>query len=627
MMRVAGGFAKHLFRSLTGGAAVVALTAAAPGGWKEAQDPETLPGDVGWTTFNGRLDGVRYSALNDIKSDNIGALDEACRVRVSLPGAFSAGPVVVDGVMYITALNTTIALNPTNCDIKWKSIYVPTAKEYLSGNRGVAIADGIAVRGTSDGHLVGYDTASGRELWVTRAGDSSVAEFITSAPIIWKGLVFVGLAGGDWGIRGRMMAYELKTGKQVWNFNLIPGPGEYGNNTWAGDSWRLGGGGTWTSYTLDPETGELFVPVANPAPDFNGLVREGANLFSSSIVVLDAQSGKYLWHYQTEAHDTRDRGVTAAPVLHTLPDGRRVVSAATKAGFLYTIDRQTHRLLYKVPTTTILNENSVPTEQGIRLCPGIFGGTEWNGPGYDEQLKTLVVGSVDWCGTITRAPAVYQSGELYFGGAAKQEEQSSGWITSFDGKTGAKRWQFHAIAPVVSGITPTAGGVTFVGDLAGNLYAFRSSDGFLLRTIPTGGAIAGGIITYRALGTQYLAVTSGNISRATWPKASGVPSIVIYRLNAKLNQSQRSEGQLSVVSQIAMGRRVFASICSGCHGASLEGANAPSLRGVANKYDAASLQEYIKHPKPPMPTLYPSSVSEQDVENLAHFLLQQGTGH
>ena len=612
------------FRALMGGIALLALTAAAvPGGWQEKPVAEVLPGDVPWASFNSREDGVRFSELADINADNVKDLSEVCRVRVSGPGAFSSGPVVVDGVLYLTALNGTIAMNPTNCDIKWKSVYTPTSHEYLAGNRGAAVAEGLVVRGTADGHLVAYDAQSGKERWVSAVGDSSKAEFVSSVPLIWRGLVLVGLAGGDWGIRGRMMAFDLKTGARKWNFNIIPGPGEPGNETWKGDTWQHGGGGTWTAYTLDPATGELFVPVANPSPDFNGKARPGSNLFTSSVLVLDALTGKYLWHYQTEANDSWDRGVTAAPVLFSLANGKSVVSVATMAGYLYTIDRKTHKLLYKVPTTTIVAYNVPTSPEGVRFCPGLFGGTEWNGPGYDPHLRTLVVGSVDWCGTFKRADEAYQTGELYLGGTAKQEDASSGWITSFDAATGKKQWQFHAPAPVVSGITPTAGGVTFVGDLGGNLYAFKTSDGTILKTIDTGGAIAGGVITYKALGEQYLAVTSGNISRATWPKATGVPSIVLYKVKGASDKPAGALPGKGDDLRISLGRSTYQSLCAGCHGSNREGVNGPNLRAIALKYDHASLANRIKNPISLMPKLYPSAINEDGVENVSAYLLSE----
>lgn len=296
-----------------------------------------------------------------------------------------------------------------------------------------------------------------------------------------------------------MMAFDAKTGKQLWTFNTIPSPGEFGNETWPGDTWKRGGGGTWTSYTLDTETGELFVPVANPAPDLNPQVRRGDNLYSNSVLVLDATTGKRIWHYQTIKNDSHDYGVSPPAVLVTLKNGRKLVAQASKDGFVYLIDRKTRKLVVRTPVTTILNHQVEPTIEGVKICPGLMGGVEWNSPGYDPVNNALTVGAVDWCSTVfVEDPPVYKVGEIYSGGSFKAGSTGSGWITSLDAATGKVRWTYHTDAPVVGAITPTAGGVTFAGDLGGALYAFRNTNGELLSRIETGGANAGGIITYQA---------------------------------------------------------------------------------------------------------------------------------
>jgi len=219
-------------------------------------------------------------------------------------------------------------------------------------------------------------------------------------------------------------------------------------------------------------------------------------------------------------------------------------------------------------------------------------------------------------------------------GTASQEDESAGWVTSFDAATGKTRWKYKTVAPVVSGITPTAGGVTFAGDLSGTLYAFRSADGAVLFSVDTGGAIAGGVITYKALGTQYVAITSGNISRSTWPKATGIPSVVIYKLsdNAAAAPSGTSNAQTENTGKDApavaanyagnpqRGHQVFTEACAGCHGTTGEGGNGPTLRNLAQKYTHDQLVAFIKNPKSPMPTLYPGVVSEKDVRDVARYV-------
>ncbi len=587
-----------------------------------------VEGDTDWISFNRRLDGLRYSELDEINADNVGDLEEVCRVRVSGPGPFSSGPILAGGALYLTAGRATIAINPTNCDVVWKTLYEPAQNEVLLQNRGAAYLDGMVFRGTGDARVLAYNATTGAEIWRQTVGDPTIGEYVSAAPIAWEGKVFVGIAGGDRGIQGRMFAFDAKTGKKLWTFNTVPRPGEFGDATWPGESWKRGGGGTWTSYSLDTETGELFVPVANPAPDLNPRGRRGDNLFTNSVLVLDARTGQRLWHYQTRKNDSHDYGISPAAVLVTLKNGRTLVAQASKDGYVYLIDRKSRKLIVRTPVTTILNHEAEPTTEGVRVCPGLMGGVEYNSPGYDPVNNALTVGAVDWCSTLfVEDPPVYKAGEIYSGGSFKADSVGSGWITSLDAATGKVRWKYHTEAPVVSAISPTAGGVTFVGDMAGTLYAFRSSNGELLSRIDTGGAIAGGIITYQADKQQYLAITSGNISRSTWPTASGIPTVVIYRKGSGLNRANQAAAKTSTEHTVAMrmgdpalGKGVYDAICSSCHGPAADGGTAPKLRGIAARYSYEQAIEFIKAPKAPMPALYPSMLSAQKVADVAAYI-------
>jgi alcohol dehydrogenase (cytochrome c) len=585
-------------------------------------------GDTDWPSFNRGLDGVRYSELDQINTDNVGNLEEVCRVRVGGPGPLASGFILEGGGLYFTTSRATIAMNPTNCDIVWKSLYTPEQKEVLVQNRGVAYLDGMVFRGTGDGRLVAYDAASGAELWRQTVGDPTVGEYFSAAPIAWDRKVFIGLAGGDWGIQGRMMAFDAKTGKQLWTFNTVPHPGEFGNETWPGESWKHGGGGTWSSYTLDEKTGELFVPVSNPAPDWNRFGRIGDNLFTSSVLVLDARTGQRIWHYQTRKNDNQDYDVTTPAVLITLKNGRKIIAQASKDGYVYLIDRKTRNLITRTAVTTILNHEVDATKEGVKVCPGMTGGVEYNSPSYDPVNNALTVGAVDWCSIlIIQDPPIYKAGEVYGGGTFKQDSIGSGWVTSLDATTGKIRWKYHTEAPVVGAITATAGGVTFAGDMSGKLFAFRSTNGDVLLRVDTGGAIAGGIITYQADKQQYLAITSGNISRSTWPMASGLPEVIIYRLGdghdrASLASSKHTSmtSEPAHLGDIAVGKALYATICASCHGAAGEGLSGPKLQGIATKYSYDQAVAYIKAPKLPMPMLYPLILTEQQVADVAAYV-------
>ena len=581
--------------------------------------PGSRPGDTDWPYYNRDPTGMRFSPLDEINARNVAQLKEVCRVHVSGPGPFSSSITLVNGILYVTSTLSTVALDATQCDVLWKSNYSLEEPPVFNTHRGVGYGEGMVVRGTTDARLVAYDAASGQERWRVKVGDPKVGEFVSSAPQVWDGKVFVGIAGSDWGIRGRVMAFDVRNGNRVWSFDTVPAAGEPGAETWSADSWKRGGGGTWTSYTLDPKTGELFVPVGNPAMSWNGDAREGQNLYTNSVLVLDARTGEYRWHYQAIGHDTHDYDLTSPPVLATLGDGREILAVTPKDGFLYVVDRASHSLVYKAAATTIANQDAAPSDLGEHFCPGIYGGSEWNGPAFDPDNQTLVTAQTDWCSTVKRMQPVpdYVPGKLYMGGTHTMDKDSTGWVTAFEAASGKVRWKYRTPAPLTSGVTPTAGGVTFVGDMAGTLYAFRSGTGEVLKKIDTHGAIAGGVITYHRGGRQYVAITSGNISRSSWPAAGGTPSVVIYALPSAVPVELANDP-----GDPDKGRRLFNATCVGCHGeGAVGGGGGPPVNDVAQRCTYEALVKYIENPKSPMPKLYPDPLSGQDVRDLARYLM------
>ena len=253
----------------------------------------------------------------------------------------------------------------------------------------MAFANGQLFRGTPDGRLLAIDAASGKTLWQQQVGDPAQGEFFSSVPVIWQGLLITGSAGSDCGIRGRIMAYEQESGREVWRFYTIPRGKETGAETWKDwKSARYGGGGSWTTYTLDMASGEVFVPVGNPAPDFAPSHRPGANLFTDSMVVLDARTGALKWWHQMLSNDGLDLDLAAAPMLYWNSKGRPMVAIGSKDGYLYGVDRETHKRVFKIPVTTIQKPDRAPTAQGVHSCPGPLGGVEWNGPAYDQTDET-----------------------------------------------------------------------------------------------------------------------------------------------------------------------------------------------------------------------------------------------
>jgi alcohol dehydrogenase (cytochrome c) len=605
------------FRALLGCAALLVAANAA------ADRPPTPPADASvWSTYNGPYSGDRFSSLDQINESNADKLREVCRVRVGELGSFEAGIVVADGRMYVTTPTATLAVDPATCEVIWKRI--DTSGRPGVTNRGAGYLNGVVFRGTPDSALIAYDGATGRELWTTPVGDPGLGEFIYAAPVAWNGLVFAGLGAGDLGIKGRMFAFDAMTGRKVWTFNLIPQAGEPGAETWSGTSSEHGGGGSWTTVTLDVANGELFVPVGNPAPDFNARTRQGSNLYTDSVVVLDAMTGKLKWWYQLRASDTHDLDLAAAPMLLTTASGRRVVVAAAKDGFAYGIDRRTRKLLFK--TALLPNYSNIdtpPTAEGIMSCPGPQSGVHWNGPSFDRNNQSIVLGAVVQCGKIRSNDKPYQRGQIYFGGAYELLGKPDGVLSALDAATGKIRWQRFVGAPVIAAVTPTAGNVTFAGDLSGKLYVVRSNDGKILKTMETGGALAAGIVTYSVGATQYVAVNSGNVSRVS-VGGFGLPTVVIYALpDAEADKAPvvvpAAVGTATLDAMIGEG--LFARVCAGCHGATGEGIRGPSLKAIGARASFDQLQESIRNPKSAaMPKLYPESLSDQDVESIAVYL-------
>jgi alcohol dehydrogenase (cytochrome c) len=583
-----------------------------------------------WLGYNNTFDSQRFSPLKEITVTNVGDLKETCELALGDDGSFQSGPLVIGDTLYVTTAHTTVALGAADCAVRWRHAYTPEEDEVFPVNRGLAYLDGRLFRGTADGRLLAIDAKTGTELWRVRAGDPKQGEFFSAAPIAWNGMVFIGPAGSDWGIRGRMAAFDASTGEEVWRFDTVPMGDEPGAKTWKiPDTAKHGGGATWTSYTLDTSAAELFVPVANPAPDVAPDVRPGDNLYTNSVVVLDAKTGKLKWYYQLDPNDGFDWDLGAAPVLYTDRSGQQRVLLGSKDGYVYSIDRQTHKLVFKTPVTTIFNADKKPTREGIRACPGSLGGVEWNGPAYNPQTNTIYVGADDWCAIYRSGEPNYEPGKFYMGTdmIPPASEPKSGWVTALDSDNGKVTWRFHAAAPVVAGVTPTASGLVFAGDMNGDLMAFDARTGKVFLKTNLNGALAGGIITYGVEGHQYVAATVGNSSRLAggWWGESGTPRMVIMTTGlepgyqAKKLAVQQPEAASSG-SDVEQGKRVFTQFCGACHGVTGEGGTGPRLTGISTRKTLDEVITFIKNPAQPMPTLFPSPLNEEDVKKVAAYV-------
>lgn len=506
-------------------------------------------GRTDWPGYNRTLTSDRFAELSMIDRSNVANLRPVCTYDLGIDTSFQTGPIVVGRILYATSEKETFAIDAANCAEKWR-VSETAPDSMLKVNRGTAYLDGRLFRGLQDGRVVAYEAETGKKLWETKIADAQKGESVPAAPIAWEGLVFIGNAGGDnYGVKGRMYALDAATGRQVWETYLVPKEEERESanspmaqtavKTWGNaPKVPIGGGATWTSYTLDPASGLLYVPGGNPAPDFVKSLREGENLFTNSVVVLDARTGAYRKHFSLVPEDFHDWDVSAAPTLVTTRSGRRLMAAAPKNGRLYGYDLASGARLYETPITTIENASAPLTREGTRFCPGTQGGTEWNGPAYSPQTNLLYTGTVDWCATVRIADpskaANAALGQPWTGagdenvfGKFDPKEQWAGWITATDADSGEVRWKYKTPAPVLAAVTPTSGGLVFSADMSGNAYAFDAENGKILWQATLNGAPGGGIITYLVDGQQRVAFVAGTNS-PIWPVDKKTAKIVVF---------------------------------------------------------------------------------------------------
>ncbi|MDL2409747.1 PQQ-binding-like beta-propeller repeat protein [Rhizobium calliandrae] len=321
-----------------------------------------------WPTYNRTLTSERYSPLDQINAANVNALKIQCVYDTKVKTSFETGLVQVDGTLFGATEQDTFSINPDTCQENWR-VHEAFRHSPVKVNRGVAIAGGKVFRGTTDGRVVAYDEASGKLLWATTIADPARGETVPASPIAWHGMIFIGNAGGDnKGVKGRIYGLDASTGKIIWEFYLVPkGPDDKARGPQAKSqsvamSWvnakgfPINGGGTWTSYTLDPSTGLLYVPGGNPAPDFLNAYRYGDNLFTASVVVLDARTGAYQRHFPIVSNDFHDWDEAATPAVFTTKSGKRMMAVTPKDGHLYGYDLATR--LYREP--------ALPKERHIR---------------------------------------------------------------------------------------------------------------------------------------------------------------------------------------------------------------------------------------------------------------------
>ena len=504
-----------------------------------------------WLTYSGNLSGHRHSLLTQMTPANVKNLELQWVFQTRTPAEpaekFEATPLVVDGVMYtVLAPNHVVALDAATGRMFW--MYSPRLSPLARVccgrvNRGLAILGDTLFMGTIDGHLIAIDAKNGKPVWDVSLSKPELGYSFTMAPLVIKNKVIIGPAGGEYGIRGFIAAFDANTGREAWRFNTVPGPGEAGHETWpAGtDAWEHGGGSIWVTGAYDPDLNLMYFGTGNPGPDWNADPRPGDNLYTDSVVALDPDTGRLKWHYQFTPHDEFDYDATQIPVLTDIQwqgRQRKVMLWANRNGFWYVLDRATGEFLQGKPFVRVnwaegIDAKGVPkrvlnaTPEGTLVYPNNQGATNWYSPSYSPRTGYFYIPTwMDTYSTYTKGPVEYKEGNQYVGrfptmtvpalrtgpGAVNQRTPQEGYgaIQAFDPKSGELKWQFKMADVTDSGVLTTATDLLFAGGREGYFFALDGRSGELLWKGNVGGQVSAGPMSYAVNGKQYVAIAAGS---------------------------------------------------------------------------------------------------------------------
>lgn len=487
---------------------------------------------VGWLTYSGSYDGQRHSKLAQITRDNVSTL--RLKWIFQFP-KFMQGtecvPIVSGHEMFVTLPPGDLwALDTRTGEKLWSYSYpVDTpVKNTPVHNRGVAVLGNTVYLGTLNAHLLAINAQTGKLLWDVTVAENRDGYGITSAPLALKDAIVIGVSGGDFGIRGFVDAYSPVDGKRLWRFYTIPGPGEAGHETWGnGNSWKRGGGSSWLTGTYDPELGLIYWGIGNPGPDFQGDVRPGNNLYTCSVVAIDAASGRLRWYYQFSPHDEHDWDSTQVPVLGDAMyqgERRKLLYFANRNGFFYVLDRTTGKFLHaeafaKQTWNSGFDADGVPNERtdgkptvaGATIFPNSQGATNWWSPSYDQKSNTFFVPTMEGSDVYKKGPAVTLDYGNYLGGIATFRPTWTA-VRALDGESGRLRWEYkfppRESSIVMGGVLSTDGELIFGGDDV-HIVALDSSRGKELWRFNTGAGIAAAPVTYLVDGKQQVTLVAG----------------------------------------------------------------------------------------------------------------------
>ena len=528
--------------------AAFSMSAAAQISYERILQAENEP--ESWLTYNGSYMSQRYSRLTQIDRANVDELELRWLLQNQTFGAWQSNPIVADGVMYLTERpNSIMAVDPVTGRVFWKYVHIPADNALVccgANNRGVAVLGDRVFMGTLDARLVAVDRVNGELLWDVEVGDVNLAYSVTMAPLAVKDKIIVGVGGGEFGIRGYVAAYYAETGELAWKTYTIPAPGEPGHETWEGDDWQYGGAPVWITGSFDPEENLTYWGVGNPGPDWNAAQRPGDNLYSDSVIALDADTGELRWYFQFTPNDGYDYDAVQVPVLADMEwqgEQRKLMLWANRNGYFYVLDRSDGEYLLGSPFVRVnwssgLDENGrpIPTPQpeGMPTWPGNQGGTNWYPPSWSPRTELFYFSAWEDYATIYEPEeSEYVPGRAFLGGGFDvltpapgapgvgigrtnpinnwTDEVGHASLKALDPRTGEEVWEFEQFDVSDSGMLTTATDLLFTGGREGYIHALDATSGELLWKKNLGGQIVMAPITYRVDGVQYLTFISGHV--------------------------------------------------------------------------------------------------------------------
>jgi alcohol dehydrogenase (cytochrome c) len=500
----------------------------------KTEELNAQPVAADWLSYNGDYTGQRFSSLDQINQTNVSQLRVAWVFHAPHSRDMEVTPVVVNGLMLVTAANDVVALDAQTGRVVWH--YARPISEGLIDDaaqhhsRGVGVWKSRVYAETDNAHLFCLDSRSGNLLWDVAYAEGNKNYGATSAPLVVKDKVIVGTSGGDDGVRGFVAAYEAASGKLAWRFWTIPGPGEPGSDSWPGELYKHGGGTTWMPGTYDPQLNTLYWGTSNPAPDFDGAVRLGDDLYTDCVLALDPDTGKLKWHFQFTPHDLFDYDATETPVLidTTYRDApRKLLVQANRNGFLYVLDRTNGQFLSAVRFVEKLNWASgidaqgrpirtgiQPSANGTRTCPGFAGATNWFSPSYHPASKLFFFIANEECSIYLLKPENFKEGQTYYSTGVRHSAMDRGQkiLLAYDLESDKPAWRYVQTGEGYSsaGTMTTAGNLLFFGDNAQSFEAVDPRSGKPLWHFNAGQTIHASPMSYAVLGKQYVTIAAGS---------------------------------------------------------------------------------------------------------------------